>query len=93
MSFTIEKKLLVRKLYTDIGVQMDMDEEIIPVTYDVVALEMMDKETAIVRYNISVNGAIENGVQKFEFKYLGGNPLKEAEDALKCSLSGTLSIS
>ncbi|MBE0150206.1 hypothetical protein FOT80_12440 [Serratia fonticola] len=90
MSFTIEKKLLVRKLYTDIGVQIDMGEEIVPVTYDVVALEMMDKETAIVRYNISVKGAIENGVQKFEFKYTGGNPLDEAELQLKEMLTGSV---
>lgn len=88
MSFSVQKKVTPVKTYPSLlGAAIRGKEEKITVTYTVTSIVSLTDKIAVAEYSVSPEGASLCGVGNFEFLYSGsGNPLEEAEEALKDSL-------
>ncbi len=84
-------KMSVRpvKVYHQLlGAAIQGEEEVLSVVYTITSLVSLTGTSGIAEYTIMPDGADLEGCGNIEFEYSGtGNPLKEAEEALKESLS------
>lgn len=89
MSFTKQMTVKPVKVYHQLlGAAIQGEEEVINVTYTVTSLVSLTGTTGIAEYTVMPDGADLEGCGNIEFEYSGtGNPLKEAEEELKESLS------
>lgn len=89
MSFTIQKTVTPLKVYTSLlGAAARGDEEVVAVTYSIVSIISLIGTTCVVEYSVDLDNGAMSGRGEFSFAYSGaGNPLEEAEEELKMSLS------
>ncbi|HDS6468093.1 MULTISPECIES: hypothetical protein [Klebsiella] len=88
MSFIINKKVSVVKYYPELcNASSSSDSETVSVTVTVESLDALIGQHGTIKYSMkTTNGG--TGMGMFDFIYSGsGNPMKEAEEALKLSLS------
>ncbi|WP_224997618.1 hypothetical protein [Klebsiella quasipneumoniae] len=89
MAFTLSKVVSAADYYGALGIvdTSDASEKTVDVTYEVVRLDSLIGSMARVIYTLQVGNS--NAVfNEFEFEYSGtGNPLEEAETAMKIKLS------
>ncbi|HHB9057282.1 TPA: hypothetical protein ACN7C7_000022 [Klebsiella pneumoniae] len=87
MSFTITRKLTVRRHFPALGVEMPGEEVETDVTYTAVSLTINGDGTADAQFQIAVDGCYIRGSRDYHFTYSGGTePLTAAEDALRAEL-------
>ncbi|HIG9059614.1 TPA: hypothetical protein ACYENZ_005697 [Klebsiella michiganensis] len=87
MSFTITRKLTVRRHFPALGVEMPGEEIETDVTYTAASLTINGDGTADAQFQIAVDGCYIRGSRDYHFDYPGeGNPLTAAEAALKAEL-------
>ncbi|WP_142478575.1 hypothetical protein [Klebsiella oxytoca] len=89
MSFTTEMTVRPVKVYHQLlGAAIHGEEEVLKVTYAVTSLVQLTGTTGVAEYTVTPEGAELTGTGSIEFEYSGkGNPLEEAEEALRESLS------
>lgn len=88
MSFSLEISVTPKKTYEELGgISLSLESEKITVTYTAISLEKLENTTALVKYSMRIDGIEDTGIKQFGFEYAGGNPLDEAEAALKESLN------
>lgn len=88
MSFTISQVIATMASYPSLGIvdPSTSRDKTVEATYEVVQLDSLLNSTARVLYSIQI-GDSQKYYDFFEFIYSGkGNPLEEAEVALKTSL-------
>ncbi|HHT0212114.1 TPA: hypothetical protein ACTW3P_001839 [Klebsiella michiganensis] len=89
MSFTMKMSVRPVKVYHQLlGAAIQGEEEVLKVTYTVTSLVQLTGTTGVAEYTVMPEGAELAGSGSIEFEYSGnGNPLDEAEGALRQSLS------
>lgn len=85
MSFTINKVVTPIKTYPSLmGAAVRGDTETLSVEYSVTSIVSLAGNTGIAEYSVTPDGADLPGMGTIDFQYSGvGNPLDEAEKALK----------
>ncbi|HHB9058307.1 hypothetical protein [Klebsiella pneumoniae] len=87
MSFTIMRKLVSRKHYPALGVEMQDEEENVDVTYTAITSTVNGDGTATAQFQVSVDACYIKGNRDYFFTYEAGrDPLAAAETALKKEL-------
>lgn len=89
MAFTLSKVVSAAEYYGALGIvdASSASEKTVDVTYEAVRLDSLIGTVARVIYTVRV-GDSQAVYNEFEFEYSGtGNPLEEAETALRASLS------
>lgn len=88
MSVTVSQKILTSKKYDDLGVIASTDAETVDVTYTAVNVDSITTSGATAYFDVHIGGSKTNKRFAFTFSYTGsGNPLDQAESALKTYLS------
>lgn len=88
MSITLTKKLNELVSYPEIGVACQPSKVTKEVTYSAKRLISLSEGNAQVLFEVSVGDSVIQGEYFHMFSYSGtGNPLDEAEESLKNSLS------
>lgn len=89
MSFTKQMTVKPVKVFHPLlGAAIQGEEEVLSVTYTVTSLVQLTGTTGVAEYTVMPEGAELAGTGSIEFEYSGkGNPLEEAEEALRESLS------
>ncbi|HBR5353514.1 TPA: hypothetical protein L9Y51_000480 [Klebsiella pneumoniae] len=87
MSFTIKRKLVSRKHYPALGVEMPDEDESVDVTYTAITSTINGDGTATAQFQISVADCYIRGSRDYFYTYQAGtDPLSAAEDSLKSEL-------
>ncbi|MFK1621071.1 hypothetical protein [Klebsiella pneumoniae] len=88
MSFSVEKTVAPIKSYPSLmGAAIRGARETLTVTYAVTSIISLMGSTGIAEYSVTPEGADFSGTSTIEFQYSGtGNPLDEAEEALKTTI-------
>ncbi|EKQ6536864.1 MULTISPECIES: hypothetical protein [Klebsiella] len=77
-----------RSFYPEVGIAVDSEEQIIEVTYTVISVTINADLSATARVRTQITGYDDTSEISVQFTYSGsGNPITEAEAALKESLS------
>ena len=87
--FTLSKSVSSAEYYSTLGIvdASSASEKTVDVTYEAIRLDSLIGTTARVVYTTRV-GSSDATFNEFEFEYSGtGNPLLEAESALRSALS------
>ncbi|WP_142472086.1 hypothetical protein [Klebsiella oxytoca] len=89
MSFTIKMTVRPVKVYHQLlGAAIQGEEEVLSAVYTITSLVSLTGTTGVAEYTVMPEGAELAGAGSIAFEYSGkGNPLDEAEEALKESLS------
>ncbi|CAH5317439.1 MULTISPECIES: hypothetical protein [Klebsiella] len=89
MSFSVKKSVAGVKNYPSLmGAAIRGERETLTVVYAVTSIISLAGSTGLAEYSVTPEGAELSGAGRIEFEYSGkGNPLDEAEEALKESLS------
>ncbi|HDT5164085.1 TPA: hypothetical protein QHS25_004913, partial [Klebsiella quasipneumoniae subsp. similipneumoniae] len=75
--------------YPDLGVTVPGGSETVEVTYTAESINSFDGVNVTALYAVEIGGEKSPYPHAFTFKYSGsGNPLDEAEPALKAAMSG-----
>lgn len=73
--------------YPDFGATITEADIDVPVTFDAVGLDSFDGVTVGALFKVTIDGVVGTMPYRFSFQYSGsGNPLDEAEPALKAAL-------
>ncbi|HFX6758008.1 hypothetical protein [Klebsiella variicola] len=89
MSVTITQTLTKEINYPDLGVTVPGGSETVDVTYTAESINAFDGVNVTAMYAVEIGGEKSPYPHAFTFKYSGiGNPLDEAEPALRGSLVG-----
>lgn len=83
MPFTVSRNLSSKLVYPEIGVTMPESKSTLDVTYTGDQVTSLTASEATVLFSVSVPGCETTGMVPHTFDYAGGNPLDEAENALK----------
>ncbi|MFQ1057428.1 hypothetical protein ACJWUX_06410 [Klebsiella pneumoniae] len=87
MSFTLQLTAKSRTSYPEYGIVCDSEDVTVEATFEVTGVSNLSGDSAIADYSVTIDGKQGNSCQ-FLFIYSGtGNPVTEAETALKASLS------
>ncbi|HBW2812212.1 TPA: hypothetical protein MEW06_001567 [Klebsiella pneumoniae] len=88
MSFSVEKTVAPVKSYPSLmGAAIRGEREALSVVYAVTSIISLAGSTGIAEYSVTPEGAELSGMGTIEFQYSGtGNPLDEAEEALKLNV-------
>lgn len=87
MSVTITQNLTKEINYPDLGVTVPGEPETVAVTYTAESINAFDGVNVTALYAVEIGGVKSPYPHVFTFKYSGnGNPLGEAEAALKESI-------
>ncbi|HBE9152284.1 hypothetical protein [Serratia fonticola] len=94
MSFTISKKIVPVKTYSEFSVGIEQESEIVNVTFTAVGLTFMSLIDGVyksgARYDVTIDGTQGSGNYYHEFEYTGeGSPLEQAEKSLEKALRQT----
>lgn len=88
MSVTINKDIVITKVYGDLGSVTDSTATSVDVTYEVARLVDFDGENATAEFTVSVGNVNTGQTTRLLYQYSGtGNPLDQAEEALKEALT------
>lgn len=88
MSVTISQTLTREISYPDLGVTVPGGSETVDVTYTAESINSFDGVNVTALYGVEIGGEKSPYPHAFTFKYSGsGNPLDEAEPALKAALA------
>lgn len=89
MSFVVTKTVPCVKSYPALnGAAIKGDDETLEITYAITSLVALTDTYAVAEYSVTPTGAALAGKGNIEFTYSGsGNPLEEAETALKAAVS------
>lgn len=89
MSFSVKKSVAGVKNYPSLmGAAIRGELETLTVVYEVTSIISLAGSAGLAEYSVTPEGAELSGAGRIEFEYSGkGNPLDEAEEALKESLS------
>ncbi|MDU6380751.1 MAG: hypothetical protein E6558_11375 [Klebsiella pneumoniae] len=89
MSVTISQTLTREISYPDLGVTVPDGAESVDVTYTAESINSFDGTNVTALYAIEIGGKKSPYPHAFTFRYSGsGNPLDEAEPALKAAMVG-----
>lgn len=76
-----------RSFYPEVGIAVDSEEQSIEVTYTVISVTINADLSASARVRTQITGYDDTSEISVQFTYSGsGNPIEEAEVALKTSL-------
>ena len=88
MSITVSQKILTSTQYDNLGVIAATEATSVDVTYTVVNVDSITSSEATAYFDVSIGGNKTNKRFALRFSYSGsGNPLDQAESALKTYLS------
>ncbi|QLT08175.1 hypothetical protein HV299_07190 [Klebsiella grimontii] len=89
MSFSVKKTVTPLKVFSSLlGAAIRGDSEEINVTYEITSIISLSGTEGVAEYSVEPEGAAMTGRGEFPFIYSGsGNPLEEAENALRDSLT------
>ncbi|EPF0938527.1 hypothetical protein RBJ04_07155 [Klebsiella michiganensis] len=87
MSFTIKQKIETTLNFKGLVSEVPFETREVDVTYDVVSV-VVDKDATTARY-IAIIGGVSSELKKLSFDYQGGDPISEADEALKSSLTNS----
>lgn len=85
MSFTVQKTLTKCVYYPEVGIQSDVEEVTIDVTYTVTGIKSLYDVLGVAIYTVTTGDDATPGEGIFEFAWSGNadNVLAEAEEKLK----------
>ncbi|MBT0725167.1 hypothetical protein HH682_12215 [Rosenbergiella sp. S61] len=88
MSVIVNQKVLVSKVYGDLGTVTDDDEKEVAVEYSVQRLVDFDGQIATAEFAMAIDNKITSQSFRLSYNYSGqGNPLDQAEESLKLLFS------